>query len=442
MHTIRSIEARFYTVLFLFWFSTALPMAVFILLAQARGMSLTQIGLLTALYAATIVLLEVPTGGLADAWGRARVAFLAEAITLVGWIVFLFSFSLPMFVAAFLLNGVGRALASGSLDAWFVDGLLAVDPNVDLHPRLSRAGAVTLLALGLGTVTGGAIAGWFSFLPPDGTAVLTPLSSPGLIALPLRAVLMVAILCLIREPDGSRGRKGASWTRGIAEVPALLRDAVRLTTGNRILIRLLAVAGASGLVLSALEVLWQPRFGALLGDSGSRSLLLGVVIAGSFLVGMVGNLIAPRIARRLGGRPGAVCALFHGLRGALLVGLALQSHAVPAAILFWLVYLGQGAVVSTHSLLLNEEIPAERRSSMLSIESLVSYAGGFLGSAGLGFVADRTSIPVAWGLAGGVLLVSWVLYLKVDRARKEKRGEERVLPCQADAAADVGRSVG
>ena len=424
MTTLRAIQRRYALLVFLFWFSTALPMALFILLAQARGMGLAQLGLLMATYSATVFLLEVPTGGLADAWGRRRVALLGEFVTLAGWTLFLFSFTFPMFLVAFVLNGIGRALASGTLDAWFVDSLHAVEPGADLHGPLSRAGAITLAALGLGTVCGGVIARLFAFLPPDGTATLTPSAAPGLVALPLRLVLMLAIFFLVREPQRIARRAG-SWLRGLADVPSLLRDAAQLTAGSRILVRLLAVAAASGLVLSSVEVLWQPRFATLLGGGASRSVLLGVILSGCFLMGVVGNLVAPRISRRLGGRPGRVCAIFHGLRGAMLVGLAVQGHALPAAFLFWLVYLGQGAVTSTHAMLLNEEIPSHRRSSMLSIESLVSYAGGFLGNAGLGFVAQRTSIPFAWGLAGGVLLISWVLYLGIDALREERRHDQR-----------------
>ena len=436
MNTLRSVERRYALILFLFWFSTALPMSMFILLAQARGMTLGQLGLLTALYSATVFLLEVPTGGLADAWGRRRVALLGEAVTLAGWGVFLVSFSFPSFLVAFVLNGIGRALASGTLDAWFVDSLQAIQPGVDLHPRLARTGAITFIALGLGAVCGGAIARGFAFLPPDGTAILTPLASPGLVAVVLRFALIVAIACLVHEPE--HRLQAASWRRGIAEIPSLLRDAVRLTAGSRILVRLLAVAGVSGVVLSSLELLWQPHFGTLLGESEARSIFLGAILAGSFLMGVVGNLIAPRLSKRLGNRPGRVCALFHGLRGALLIGLAMQGHAVPATLLFWLVYMGQGAVTSTHALLLNEQIPSHRRSSMLSIESLVSYIGSFIGSAGLGFVAQHTSIGTAWLLAGGLLLVSWILYHRIDSIREERLRDPSIAACQAHSTPNAG----
>lgn len=442
MLSIRSTERRYYALTFLFWFSTALPMAVFILLAQARGMSLAQIGLLSAIYSATIVLLEVPTGGLADMLGRGRVAALAELVTLAGWVLFLLSFSLPAFVAAFILNGIGRALASGSLEAWFVDSLLASDPDVDLHPRLARGNAVALAALGVGTVVGGAVVRAFSFLPPDGTGVLTPLASPGLIALPLRALLLLAILALVRDPPqrSSTARSGATALK--ASLLGTLRAAVRLTARRPVLLRLLGVTVTLGLAMSVIETFWQPRFAALLGETPALSILLGVLLAGAFLLGVVGNIAAPWLTRRWEVRPGTVCAVFHALRGALLIGLALQTSAIPSAILFWLVYMSQGVVLSTHRLLLNEQIPSTHRSSMLSIESLVSYLGGFAGSAGLGWVAQRCSIPVAWSLAGGLLLVSWVLYRQIDSAREEDREQATNIPGSADAAADAGRSLG
>jgi len=441
MRSIRSIEWRYDLVIFLFWLAAALPMALFVLLAQARGMSLSQIGLLVAAYSLTIVLLEVPTGGLADALGRKRVALIAEAATLAGSLVFLFSFSLPMFLLSFVFNGIGRALSSGALDAWFVDTLLEVDANVDLHPRLARAGAITLLALGGGTVAGGVLARVFLFLPPDGAAVLTPLAVPVVAAMILRVLLMGSISCLIRETVGAPHSPG-QWPREIAEVPRLLRSAVELTVRNAVLVRLLLVASASGLVVSGLEVLWQPHFADLLGSHESRTLLLGSVLAGCFLVGGIGNLFAPRLSRWLGGRNGRVCAVFHALRGVILIMVAAQARFAPAAAFLWLVYLGQGVVNSTHAVLLHHEIPPRRRSAMLSIESLAAYLGGFLGSAGLGLLADRTSTGFAWGIAGGVLLVSWVLYLRVDAIREERRREQESVPGQAVQAADAVRPGG
>jgi predicted MFS family arabinose efflux permease len=80
-----------------------------------------------------------------------------------------------------------------------------------------------------------------------------------------------------------------------------------------------------------------------------------------------------------------------------------------------------GILNSPHNTLLNAEIPSEARSSMLSISSLAGYLGSMLGSAGLGFIAERGSIGLAWGICGAVLVVSLILYWKVDLRQSQQR---------------------
>ena len=173
MKSVRQIQRTYYLITSLFWLATGLPMALSILLAQARGLDLFQLGLLMGAYSLTIVILKVPTGGLADAIGRKRVAVMAYSCALLTGIVFLFAFSFPVMLIAFILNGIGRALSSGALDAWFVDSLQAVDPEIDLQPAFSKAGTFILLSLGIGTLLGSALPRFFDGLPPEGTAVLT-----------------------------------------------------------------------------------------------------------------------------------------------------------------------------------------------------------------------------------------------------------------------------
>ena len=67
---------------------------------------------------------------------------------------------------------------------------------------------------------------------------------------------------------------------------------------------------------------------------------------------------------------------------------------------------------------------------MLSVQSLASYLGSFLGGAVLGAVAERVSIPAAWLIAGALTVVSLVPYLILD-ARRDRtegdRGSEQLL---------------
>lgn len=425
MKSTTHIKRVYYTILFLFWLATALPLALSVLILQTRNLNLLQVSLLMGIYSLTIVLLELPTGGLADAIGRKKVTFLSYSISGLTSLIFLFSFSFPLFLLAFILMGVARALMSGALDAWFIDALQTADPDIDLQPAFAKAGTVTLLALGMGTLLGGFIPRWFAWLPAEGTAVLTPFTMTIVFALGVNIILLVVLATAVKEDRPTATAK--DWRSNVRQVPQNIRDAVQMSRQNSTIMLLLGAGFATGLGILSLETFWQPFFADLLGGGEERSLFFGTVMAGYFLVGVVGNVLATPLSKLLHQQYALVAALFQGLQGVLLMVLAGQTAVIPAITLYWLVFMGMSVVSSPHAALINNEIPSERRSSMLSVQSLATYAGAILGSVALGYVAENSSIRMAWTVAGSVLLVSLLLYLRIYT---EKRHEQQtaILP--------------
>ena len=55
-----------------------------------------------------------------------------------------------------LIEG-GRALSSGSIEAWFVDEYQTIEPEADLQPVLARVGIFSPAGLGLGSLVGGVL---------------------------------------------------------------------------------------------------------------------------------------------------------------------------------------------------------------------------------------------------------------------------------------------
>lgn len=418
-----AIRRRYAIVVFLVWFATALPLAVSVLLVQARGLSLSQIGIVMGAYSLVIVLLELPTGGLADAIGRKRVALVAHTLAALSSTALLFAFSFPAFLAAMALYGVSRALSSGALDAWYVDALRAADPDIDLQPALAGAESVSMLALGLGTLLGGALPALFAELPPDGAAVLTPMAVPVAAALAVRLLLLPAVALLVREERPRGGGALVELRAGFRAVPALVDDAVTLSRGNHRLLLLMAASFVSGFALLGLESFWQPFFAALPAPTA----LFGVIMAGNFLVGMAGNMLAARLGRGAGSpekRHAVLAGAARLWQGLFVVALAASTAVGPAVAFFWLVYLAAGVGVSPHAALVNDEIPADRRSTMLSVQSLAAYAGSFAGGAVLGRLADGWSIGAAWVVAGVALVASVAPYVWLVRGRASVKRSE------------------
>ena len=425
MNIVKHIKRPYYTVLFLNWFAAALPLALIVLLLQSRGINLFQLGILMGAYSLTIVLLEVPTGGLADAIGRKRVTLLAYTVAALTNLLVLFAFSFPLFLLAFVLNGVSRALSSGALDAWFVDALQTADPDGDIQPALAQAETVSLLALGGGTLVGGLIPQWFARLPSGPTDIFTPLTMTLVIALFVRILLLLALTIGIHEERPSSNKSG--WRDGIQQVPTIMREAIQLTGSNRTIFLLLGTTFAGGFAIISLETFWQPFFAQRLGGGAEYSFTFGIIMMGYFLIGIVGNFLATYLSKLLRKQYVIVAALFQMAQGVLLLLLTGTTAVIPAIALFWLTFMSLNGVHSPQATLLNEEIPTERRSAMLSVQSLAGYAGSILGSVGLGYIAETFSIQTAWTITGAVLLVSLILYLRIY-THKQHEQKTAILP--------------
>lgn len=436
------LRPAYYLVSSATWFANAIPMAITVLLAQSRGMDLARIGLYLGLYSLTVVLLELPSGALADAWGRKRVFLVAGCVGLAAKAAFLLAFDLPAFLLFALLLGASRALASGALEAWFVDALQAAEPDADLQPPLARAGAWNLLALAAGTLLGSALPNLTRFLPQTPDAILTPLSSTLVASIIAAAAALLVTLLVIRERPGAAPVEsaGASLRSGLTAFRHVIADAAKATRADHQLLLLLGAELVAGVALTASENLWQPFFALRLASADADGTFpLGVIMAGSFGMGVLGNFVATPLVRRLNGRYALVAALFQGLQGLAFLALAAQGGLAGATAFYWCTYVARSAWSSPQATLFHLRVPAARRSVMLSLQSLVWFGGSFVGSVLLGPLAEATSIPVAWSTSGLLLLAAVGLYRPLlsmrhqgpDGAGPEGVGPEGVEPEKA-----------
>ncbi|MEU1843073.1 MFS transporter [Micromonospora sediminicola] len=128
---------------------------LYVLLFADTGLSVGQISTLFVLWAVAGILLEVPSGALADALSRRLLLCLAPLLTAAGFALWVLLPSYPAFAVGFLLWGAGGALRSGALEALVfteLDRLGAAD-------RYARLIGRTRTAEVLGAVGSGVLAG-------------------------------------------------------------------------------------------------------------------------------------------------------------------------------------------------------------------------------------------------------------------------------------------
>ena len=76
------VRGRFLLLLGLRWLATGLLMPVALLLPLERGLTIAEIGIAMAAQGIVVIVMEVPSGALADSWGR-RPVFIASGVAAI-----------------------------------------------------------------------------------------------------------------------------------------------------------------------------------------------------------------------------------------------------------------------------------------------------------------------------------------------------------------------
>ena len=99
-------------------------MPIIVLFFQEHGLSLTQVMILQAIYSLSVALFEIPSGYIADIFGRKQTILLSTIFSFIGYLVFSFYGGFYAFAIAEILVGIGGSLMSGSDSAIIYDTLL------------------------------------------------------------------------------------------------------------------------------------------------------------------------------------------------------------------------------------------------------------------------------------------------------------------------------
>ncbi|MDR7278281.1 MFS transporter [Catenuloplanes atrovinosus] len=407
-----TVRARYLILHGLRWLPVGLLIPVTVLLAQERGLSLSQIGLITAVQGVVVLALELPTGGLADTIGRRPVLLLASLVNLASLALLVVADSFWAFAVVFALQGVFRALDSGPLDSWYVDAALAEDPDARFEDGLSRGGVVLGCAIGGGALLAGGL------VALDPIPSVSALTAPLVAAVALQAVTVVATVALLREPPRSgTGPAGPAGT--LRGVPAVIADAARLLRRSHVLTALIAVELFWAFGMMTFELLFPVRLAELVGSPGTAGTIMGPVGSVAWLASAAGAALAPVLVRRLGPAWSGVTLQAGQALAVLAMGLLTGPAGAIAAYLAC--YALHGAVNPVFRGLMHRQSDAGNRTTVASLASMAGLPAAAAGSVVLAAIADAAGVRTAI-LAGAIpLAVAALGYLAARRTPPASR---------------------
>lgn len=392
-------------------FAIWLPLPVMVLHMTDRGLDLALIGMAFAVRAICVVVLEVPTGGLADVVGRKPIALASQALTLAS-LVFLLVVGGPLTLLLYaVFQGVGAALHSGALEAWYVDSLQRIGHQESLQKHLATVNVAQTVGMLAGASIGGALPALLS-----GWALPWPIAGFGvalLAGIVLRVLVLWLTVVLIDEPKRSDGTVGT-----MADLPAIVRDGLRLAREIPVVPYLLVAGASMGVAMVSVETLWQPIASFTFGADPEGSAVFGVLGLVLGTAGLFGGLAVMRFGDAFPGGPVALAMASQVVKGVAMLLLAFQAGALGVGVGLGLVYFAIATQNVPHDALFNQAVPAARRSIMLSINSLVLFLGVAVGSASLGLLASRFDPRLALGVAAVFTLLTAAAYVGVALAAR------------------------
>ena len=395
----------------LYTLSASLIWGVNTLFLLDAGLDIAEVFLANAAFTAGMVLFEIPTGVVADTWGR-RTSFLLSIATLTSATVLYVAFGLTEagvvpFLGASVLLGLGFTFFSGATEAWLVDALRATGHDGPLDHVFSRGQLVTAFAMLVGTLLGGVLGSVDLALP-----------------FVLRAVLLVPVFGIAFALMHDLGFTARPLTRRtvVAEVRAVARASARHGLGHPEVRLLVAVPLVQyGFFIWAWYA-WQPHLLDLLDREDVW--IAGVISAGLSLATMGGNWLVDRVTRLVRLRTTVLLAAA-AVQTAAAVAVGLADSFVLAFAALAAFSASAGVFSPVKQAYLHETIPSEQRATLVSFDSLVGNLGSIGGQVGLGYVSRERGIADGYVLGGAatVLVLPILAVLRRRGGPADRTGE-------------------
>lgn len=355
---------------------TLLRNALFILpafvpLLTDIGLSFTQILSSQAIFAAAMVVFELPSGYFADRLGRARSLLLGSILSFLAFGSYLFVESFAEVVLLEIALAAALALKSGADDALLYDSLLALGREKE-YTRIAgwQNGAFNAAEV-MGALAGGLLLG-ISLYAPFWVQLL-----------PLAGAILLAA-SLVEAPQ----------TKESGPHLAALQKIWRIAFTASPAVRWLMIYGGlvSGCTLAAFWLSQQT-----LQFAQIPLVWLGAATAGLRLVAMLASFAAGWLEQRLGAQLSLLGQFVLAPLGLLLAGLVPAGFAIFCFALPQFVF-GFGYPVLRHAI--QRVAPSSLRASILSVQSLLFRLVFAVAGPVIGLASDSFGLPTALVLAG------------------------------------------
>lgn len=370
------------------WFSLVMP--IIVLFYEKQGLGLQDVFILKSVYSIAAVTLEIPSGYLADVWGRRKCLLLGSFLFFFGYLCYSFTDTFAAFLFAELLLGVGQTLVNGADSALLYDTTAQYKEE---HLYLRYEGRITMIgnfAEAFAGIFGGLLAVYSLRFPFYGQAAIAFIGIPASIAL--------------KEVNRSKQIQNP-----LTEIIRIIKYS--LITNKRLCCNIMysGIIGAATLMMA-----WfvQP----VLMYLKTPVSWFGVIWTVLNLVVGFAALYSDRVDRYFGPKKMGTLILLFIVGG--YVTLAFNLTYVGLAILF-VFYIFRGFATPILKGYINQMTISEMRATVLSIRNFIIRLMFAAISPFLGWLNDMYSLQTALLVSSVIIFIPGAIFLGLQ-FKKEK----------------------
>lgn len=348
------------------WFMVSMP--IIVLFFQEHGLSLAQVMILQAIYSLSVALFEIPSGYIADIFGRKQTIILSTIFSFIGYLVFAFYGGFHAFAIAEVLVGIGGSLMSGSDSAIIYDTLLE-SKNEDSYTKIEgRNYAIGNFSEAIAGILGGFLAVSSIYLPIYVQTAILFLSIP-------------IALSLVEPTIHADNKLGKSLK--------VIFDVVKFSLVDNTKLRWLIIY-SSAMGVATLSMAWfaQPFFNQI----NIPLAYFGILWAGlNFSAGLTSYH-----SYKFDKKQGYKLLIYLSLAMVISFLLLGMNSSIIGLIFILSIYLLRGIVTPILRNAINVNTTSNKRATVLSIRSFIIRISFVISAPIFGYLADNHSLSYSF----------------------------------------------
>ena len=356
-------------------------MPVVVLFYQSNNMGMREIFVLKAIYSIAIVVMEIPSGWMADVWGRKKTLLLGSILGSLGFLVYSFSYGFWAFVIAEIILGIGHSFVSGADSAMLYDSLKADNKTSEYTRKEGKITSLGNFAEAIAGVVGGFLAA-------------ISLRTPFYFQFAVASIAIPAALTMLEPKIHSKDH-----VHSIKKLLITIKNVFVSNQNLRIAILLSSVTGTATLTFA-----WfvQPFFKAI--DLPVE--MFGIFWTALNLTVGISSVFAHKVEDFWGKKWSIIIVVVLLSAGYFFSGIYISYWGLCFLFLFYLI---RGIATPIFKNYINLYTDSEVRATMLSVRNfIIRITFAAIGPL-LGWITDNISLNKAFVLAGGMYLISALL---------------------------------